>query len=547
MSQKKQSRKLSYHSHYNKKRKLEKKQNSTLPADDIEPHRTQWATRGLSTSDKIYYIEKKWKSVSLFPLDCVASNAKIVNNEIPYLPSKFLPLINEIDHNKEIEFQTNDLKNKSWIDLGRWLEIEEPVTRRNTHSQNNISQNISTAEYISRMEKTKLIISARNDCHLLKGCYIKKSTCITDINGRTLIHFDQLDSTAITAITQATEGINNYYFHTLKNPSHRSKEFWKNFIEHFGVYTRNNLLLFTSSNTTSMHNCEHQECVNNLLSSLNPLSICINKFVQEHYKGLYEKLLKLEWGSFAPKLFGIFPIIAINYNTISDFHWDEHDELNSLYFLVALGDFVGGELCFPQLQIVVPLQAGQIVAFSSRLLLHGNFPITRVYDDFKKGIERDRKGKITSKLIAKQDLNNSYGLNKFTKLTKPKIAQTQIPPVSSDLRRKQISELCFPQLQIVVPLQAGQIVAFSSRLLLHGNFPITRGIERDRKGKITSKLIAKQDLNNSYGLNKFTKLTKPKIAQTQIPPVSSDLRRKQINLIRTRFGLRAEDPLPNSY
>ncbi|RHZ79694.1 hypothetical protein Glove_142g12 [Diversispora epigaea] len=312
------------------------------------------------------------------------------------------------------------------------------------------------------MEKTKLIISARNDCHLLKGCYIKKSTCITDINGRTLIHFDQLDSTAITAITQATEGINNYYFHTLKNPSHRSKEFWKNFIKHFGVYTRNNLLPFTSSNTASMHNCEHQECVNNLLSSLNPLSICINKFVQEHYKGLYEKLLKLEWGSFAPKLFGIFPMIAINYNTISDFHWDEHDELNSLCFLVALGDFVGGELCFPQLQIVVPLQAGQIVAFSSHLLLHGNFPITRsichsivyfvhntffhhhrnfssVYDDFKKGIKRDRKGKITSKLIAKQDLNNSCGLNKFTKLTKPKIEQTQIPPVSSDLRRKQIS------------------------------------------------------------------------------------------------------------
>ncbi|RHZ57143.1 hypothetical protein Glove_393g23 [Diversispora epigaea] len=251
MSQKKQSRKLSHHSRYNKKRKLEKKQNSTLPADDIEPvlittnniffdpnqHRTQWATRGLSTSDKIYYIEKKWKSVSLSPLDCVASNvnkiskkiyirellieilireAKIVNNEIPYLPFKFLPLINEIDHNKKIEFQTNDLKNKSWIDLGRWLGIEEPVTRRNTRrylrskwmklkyaidSQNNISQ---TAEYISRMEKTKLIISARNDCHLLKGCYIKKSTCITDINGRTLIHFDQLDSTAITAITQAT-------------------------------------------------------------------------------------------------------------------------------------------------------------------------------------------------------------------------------------------------------------------------------------------------------------------------------------------------------
>ncbi|RHZ89981.1 hypothetical protein Glove_9g86 [Diversispora epigaea] len=421
MSQKKQSRKLSHHSRYNKKRKLEKKQNSTLPADDIEPvlittnniffDPNQWATRGLSTSDKIYYIEEKWKSVFLSSLDCVASNVNKISKKI----------------------YTRELLIEILIREAKILGIEEPVTRRNTRrylrskwmklkhaidSQNNISQNISTAEYISRMEKTKLIISARNDCHLLKGCYIKKSTCITDIN--------------------ATEGINNYYFHTLKNPSHRSKEFWKNFIEHFGVYTRNNLLPFTSSNTASMHNCEHQECVNNLLSSLNPLSICINKFVQEHYKGLYKKLLKLG-GSFVPKLFEIFPMIAINYNTISNFHWDEHDELNSLCFLVALGDFVGGELCFPQLQIVVLLQAGQIVAFSSCLLLHGNFPITRVYDDFKKGIERDRKGKITSKLIAKQDLNNSCELNKFTKLTKPKIEQTQIPPVSSDLRRKQIN------------------------------------------------------------------------------------------------------------
>ena len=81
---------------------------------------------------------------------------------------------------------------------------------------------------------------------------------------------------------------------------------------------------------------------------------------------------------FVPRPFGVFPMLAINFNTISDFHWDEHDEPNSLCCLVALGDFEGSELCFPQLQIIVPLRPGQVVAFSSRLLLHGNFLVTRV-------------------------------------------------------------------------------------------------------------------------------------------------------------------------
>jgi hypothetical protein len=114
-----------------------------------------------------------------------------------------------------------------------------------------------------------------------------------------------------------------------------------------------------------------------LITSLQPLSNSINSFIKDNYQDLYRKLSQLKWGPFAPRSFGIFPMIAINFNTISDYHWDELDEPNSLCCLVALGDYQGGELCFPQLQIIVPLQPGQVVAFSSRLLLHGNFPITR--------------------------------------------------------------------------------------------------------------------------------------------------------------------------
>ncbi|CAG8641804.1 8020_t:CDS:2 [Paraglomus brasilianum] len=150
-------------------------------------------------------------------------------------------------------------------------------------------------------------------------------------------------------------------------------------------------------------------------------------------------------------------MIAINFNTISDYHWDEHDDPNSLCCLVALGDFDGGELCFPQLQIVIPLRPGQVVAFSSRLLLHGNFPVTRgirhsvvyfvhsmffhhlrnfteIYKDRKDGIERDVNGSAVP-TVSHQDLNNANGLNRIINLDRPKANQIRVPPSSTDCRR----------------------------------------------------------------------------------------------------------------
>ncbi|CAG8852076.1 8855_t:CDS:2, partial [Racocetra persica] len=129
--------------------------------------------------------------------------------------------------------------------------------------------------------------------------------------GRTLVHLDQLDN--YNAVILATNAVNNYYFHTLEHSSHLSDEFWTNFIKHFEAYTRNNLLPFTSSNTASTHNIDHHEYVNKLLQGLKALSDSVNW---------------LSWGPFAPKPFGVFPMIAINFNTTSDYHWDEHDEAN---------------------------------------------------------------------------------------------------------------------------------------------------------------------------------------------------------------------------
>ncbi|CAG8706881.1 52_t:CDS:1, partial [Funneliformis mosseae] len=145
-------------------------------------------------------------------------------------------------------------------------------------------------------------------------------------NNQTLIHLENINNNNI--ILQATKAVNDYYFHTLDNPSHRSDSFWKDMAEHFGAYRKYTSFPYISADMASSHNINHLECVNKLIIALEPLSNCVNQFVKEHYNNLYTKLSNFSWGPFAPRSFGIFPMIAINFNTISDFHWDKNDEAN---------------------------------------------------------------------------------------------------------------------------------------------------------------------------------------------------------------------------
>ncbi|RHZ70235.1 hypothetical protein Glove_274g41 [Diversispora epigaea] len=139
------------------------------------------------------------------------------------------------------------------------------------------------------MEKAKRrsirVVLIKKREQLVKFQYIVKPECVTDTNGRSLIHLEELNNP--NAITKATDTINHYYFHTLNYSSHRSNNFWENFIKHFGVYIRNNLLPFTSSNTASSHNVEHQECVNILLRNLDPLSIYDENIALELFNKLF--------------------------------------------------------------------------------------------------------------------------------------------------------------------------------------------------------------------------------------------------------------------
>ncbi|RIB06738.1 hypothetical protein C2G38_2216305 [Gigaspora rosea] len=121
--------------------------------------------------------------------------------------------------------------------------------------------------------------------------------------------------------------VDKYYSYNLNkdNKLHKSKEFKKGLVEHFETFIGNNNELYTTANTASNHCSEYRKCGQELISGLQPLSNAVNSYSQETYPALYAKMAKLDLGPNVPKSFGAFPTIAINFNVISQFHYDLKD------------------------------------------------------------------------------------------------------------------------------------------------------------------------------------------------------------------------------
>ncbi|RIB30963.1 hypothetical protein C2G38_2237906 [Gigaspora rosea] len=121
--------------------------------------------------------------------------------------------------------------------------------------------------------------------------------------------------------------VDKYNSHNLNkdNKLHRSNEFKKGLVEHFGAFTGNNNEPYTTTYTASNHCSEHRKCVRELISGLQLLSNAVNSYLQETYPALYAKMAKLDLGPNVPKSFSTFPTIAINFNVISQFHRDLKD------------------------------------------------------------------------------------------------------------------------------------------------------------------------------------------------------------------------------
>ena len=391
-------------------------------------------------SEEESYINNEWTCVPLSPLDRIASKAtkiqqgiskkdlligaliketriKNKNDTIFEIPLNYIIIIDYVTGDK-VEFTSNDHK---WVAFGKWLGMNGTITRRDVRrhllsklSMLDFQQVDSNPESLNELSEFKYMVNAE---------------CIINENKQTLVHLELLDNQ--NAIIQATAAVSSYYFHTLNNVSHQSKVFQQNFAENFGAFVRYNRLPYISSNMASTHNPDHRECVNDLILALKPLSDSINRFAQNYYESFYHNLNQLKWGSFAPRSFGIFPMITINFNIISKYHLDINDHENSLAFLVALGDFEGGELYFPDLKLVVRLRPGQVVAFSSRLLKHGNLKVTKgirfsivyyVHQDFFKKLPNlneeitEIDDDIKMQDFNNQDFNNAENTNSTRKL-----------------------------------------------------------------------------------------------------------------------------------
>src|SRR4051794_18582569 len=69
---------------------------------------------------------------------------------------------------------------------------------------------------------------------------------------------------------------------------------------------------------------------------------------------------------------------AVNFNTICGYHIDRDDDQYEFCWLIPLGEWEGNDLIFPQLNIRIKLKPGNILAFRSNLLVHGNLPCSGI-------------------------------------------------------------------------------------------------------------------------------------------------------------------------
>ncbi|RHZ79024.1 hypothetical protein Glove_152g66 [Diversispora epigaea] len=351
-----------------------------------------------SLQEKSYYEKYLWKSQSLEPTDKISTRPQ---NQLHLYYLLAGVLIRECTRNYSLELIISNiiirndinLNIKTWDYFRLWYNMQINYHFQKDHLEK--FYNFLKMKWDILLEDgsfeidNKLHIKSSDMIDLAQGKYrstrlesftypksahcLVNPGCIVNQNNQTLIHLENIDDTNI--LLHTTNAVNTYYYHMVNDEKHRSKSFWRDLTEHYGAYRLYTGLPYTSSDSASSHNTDHQSCVDELIRSLVPLSNFVNKFIQDNYNSMYLKLKNLSLGPFAPRSFGIFPMIAINYNIVSNYHWDLSDASNCLCCLIPLGNFQGGDLYFPQLHVRVPLQPGQVVAFDSHNLLHGNLPL----------------------------------------------------------------------------------------------------------------------------------------------------------------------------
>jgi hypothetical protein len=342
--------------------------------------------------DKNVNLEVNIKSLPPQSVQSISSASEI--------PKKFVDLLElEIFNPFDTDNNNNLIRKQQWIEFARWTQFSSSKTYyrqfrdhcrrlwakiKHAHQQQ-VDAHKKPLEHndipkaFQRKSNDKLNIADKttkkvmNSINLNGYKHVLEPQCFKNTLGETIIDFYSLTNPTIA--NDAKVIVDNYYQHTCHNPQHQSKEFTNQLSEIFGAFTSSTNEPYTTANMASSHLSLHQKCVNDLIQGLQPLSKAVNNYLQEVYPTLYEKMKKLDLGPNVPKSFGAYPTMAINFNTICQFHRDLKDHCNSLCVVCPLGVFEGGELVFPELKLVLHVKQGQAVAFRSNILVHGNLPV----------------------------------------------------------------------------------------------------------------------------------------------------------------------------
>ncbi|CAG8590376.1 1147_t:CDS:2 [Diversispora eburnea] len=261
-------------------------------------------------------------------------------------PAKFMDLLETEVFNRRDSSASSELERSksSWEKFALWACFKIGPNyilqhRRHCHllwtrtlnvyqheAQNKPLEGHKINEIFLRNPKDKLYIADETTKEVISGnklgryYHISDSQCLKNSFEETIVDFFDLDNQ--TAVGGARIAVDQYYQHTIAHPSHLSKQFAKDLIEHFGGFADSNNLPCTAANTASSHREEHQKCVRDLIKGLRPLSNAVNKYLETTYPALYLKMTNLDLGPNIPKLFGAFPpsasiiILSVNFTVI---------------------------------------------------------------------------------------------------------------------------------------------------------------------------------------------------------------------------------------
>ncbi|UZO17195.1 uncharacterized protein OCT59_008556 [Rhizophagus irregularis] len=216
--------------------------------------------------------------------------------------------------------------------------------------------------------------------------------CI-DENKATLFRLFEVPKEKEQLIVNADHAVQTYWTHIHNDFNHAPPKFkgfnyesqdsgTQPFTQHFGIFRSNNKFVYQSQDyMCKVKNDEyfnHSCCVDKMLYEINEVADYIANIMEFYYPSMYRNLSNLCFPPQVKKLFKVFGMCAVNFNTICGCHIDRDDDKYGFCWLVPLGEWKGGDLIFPQLNIRIKLKPGNILAFRSNLLVHGNLPCSGV-------------------------------------------------------------------------------------------------------------------------------------------------------------------------